>query len=335
MHHPHAFSNPTGQPRWPRNLIASALLAALAGCGGAETANTTLQSVANALNSAATALAANGNPVTPLPEPVTPGTSGTSSGSSTGSTSGSTPGGTATTPPPASPTINTIDTLIGDMTLAHEGTPIAFAGWGTLSGPGLDFGNNPPIEWSYALPWGVIFVAREGSAATNTRVQVRNMRFYVFSKSTRTWRSLGSSATVDGSMYNEDFRQGNDVLPAAVRTEASGGLSVKPVWPYAYHFWCCGRQPFDRSDLGGIYATFQARLVVDDPARPDDRSSARFLGYTGLDYWRDQTSGWAPGQPNNGEAGHGRMKYVTNEWRAFNLTTVDATTLRASPPPLE
>jgi hypothetical protein len=221
------------------------------------------------------------------------------------------------------------------MSLAHEGTPIAFPGWGTLTGPGLDWGNNPPTEWSYALPWGVIFVAKEGSPATNTRVQIRNMRFYVFSKSTRTWRSLGSSASVDGSMYNEDFRLGDDVKPAQVRSEASGGLSVKPVWPYAYHFWCCGRQQFNRPDLGGVYATFQARLVVDDAAKTDDRAKARFLGYTGLDYWRDLTSGWAPGQPNNGEAGHGRMKYVTNEWRAFNMTTVDATTLRAVPPPLE
>jgi hypothetical protein len=96
-----------------------------------------------------------------------------------------------------------------------------------------------------------------------------------------------------------------------------------------------GRQPFDRADLGGVYATYQAKLVVNNPSLPDDRAKARFLAYTGLDYWRDLTSGWAPGQPNNGEAGHGRMKYVTNNWRAINMTTVSAATLRTNPPPIE
>ncbi len=347
-----------------RSVIALALTAALAGCGGADT-TASLQTVANALNSAATALTSGNTSTTvagamtaasaalvpataPTPAPTgsTTGTTGTTTGSATGTTgstgtatggtSGTTTGtsgtGTTTTAPVK---VNSVETIIDDMSLPHEGTPIAFAGWGTLTGPGLDYGNNPPTDWGYALPWGVIFVAKEGSQATNTRVEMRNMRIYVLSKRTNTWRQMGSSTTVDGSFYNEDFRQGNDIKPATMRTEPGGGVSTTPVWPYAYHFWCCGRQPFDRADLGGVYATYQARLVVNDTSKPDDRAKARFLAYTGLDYWRDLTSGWEPGQPHNGEAGHGRMKYVTNNWRAINMTTVPAATLRANPPPME
>jgi len=332
----------TPLPRWltPRSTLVVALATALAGCGGADP-NASLQTVANALNSAAAALTAGNTgsaPVssptapssssgtTPSTAPTTPPSTGTSTGSGTSGSSGSTV---------VAKTVNTVETIIDDMRLPHEGTPIAFPGWGTLTGPGLDYGNNPPADWGYLLPWGVIFVAKEGNPATNTRVEMRNMRVYVLSKRTNTWRQVGSSTTVDGSFYNEDFRLGNDIKTAPMRTESDGGVSTTPIWPYAYHFWCCGRQPFDRADLGGVYATYQARLVVNDPSKPDDRSIARFLAYTGLDYWRDLTSGWAPGQPNNGEAGHGRMKYVTTQWRAINMTTVPAATLRNNPPPLE
>ncbi len=342
-----------------RSVLALALTAALAGCGGADT-TASLQTVANALNSAATALTSGNTSTTvagamtaasaalvpataptPAPTGTTTGTTTGSTTTATGSTGTATGTGTTTgtsgtgTTATAPLKINSVETIIDDMTLPHEGTPIAFAGWGTLTGPGLDYGNNPPTDWGYALPWGVIFVAKEGNPATNTRVEMRNMRVYVLSKRTNTWRLMGSSTTVDGSFYNEDFRQGNDVKPATMRTEPDGGVSTTPVWPYAYHFWCCGRQPFDRADLGGVYATYQARLVVNDTSKPDDRAKARFLAYTGLDYWRDLTSGWEPGQPHNGEAGHGRMKYVTSNWRAINMTTVPAATLRANPPPLE
>jgi hypothetical protein len=326
-----------------RSVLALALTAALAGCGGADT-TASLQTVANALNSAATALTSGNTSTTvagamtaassalvPATAP-TPAPTGSTTGSTSGTTTGTSGTGTTTTAPVK---VNSVETIIDDMSLPHEGTPIAFAGWGTLTGPGLDYGNNPPTDWGYALPWGVIFVAKEGSQATNTRVEMRNMRIYVLSKRTNTWRQMGSSTTVDGSFYNEDFRQGNDIKPATMRTEPGGGVSTTPVWPYAYHFWCCGRQPFDRADLGGVYATYQARLVVNDTSKPDDRAKARFLAYTGLDYWRDLTSGWEPGQPHNGEAGHGRMKYVTNNWRAINMTTVPAATLRANPPPME
>jgi hypothetical protein len=221
------------------------------------------------------------------------------------------------------------------MTLPHEGVPIAFPGWGTLIGPGLDLGLNPPADWGFGLPWGVIFVASEGNPAVNTRVEIRNMRFYVLNKYTNRWSLAGTSPNVDGSEYNEDFRQGNDVRPANVRNESGGGVSAKPTWPYAYHFWCCGRMPLDRPNLGGIFVTYQVRLIVDNPSVRDDRASARFLAYGALDYWRDQTSQWAPGAPNNGEAGHGRMKYVTNNWQAINMTTVASAALRANPPPIE
>ena len=331
-----------------RGVLALAIASAVAGCGGADP-TASLQTVANALNSAATALTAGSGTSTPVASATAPATAPTTAPATTPTApttttpTASTPA-TSPTPTPSTPsspvpvvakTVNSVETIIDDMSLPHEGTPIAFAGWGTLTGPGLDLGNNPPSDWGFALPWGVVFVAKEGNPATNTRVEMRNMKIYVFSKSTSKWRLMGSSPIVDGSFYNEDFRQGNDIKPATMRTEPDGGVSTTPVWPYAYHFWCCGRQPFDRADLGGVFSTYQVRLVVNDPTKPDDRARAKFLAYSGMDYWRDQTSGWAPGMPNNGEAGHGRMKYVTTEWRAVNMTTVSAATLRASPPPVE
>jgi hypothetical protein len=55
---------------------------------------------------------------------------------------------------------------------------------------------------------------------------MRNMRVYVLSKSKGTWTRIGASTTVDGSFYNEDFRQGNDVKTAPMRTEPDGEVLV-------------------------------------------------------------------------------------------------------------
>ena len=353
--------------RFRTTVTAISIASVLAACGGANPALDAQvgSAISNALTSAVGTIATAVDTANTASKPagitstttVATGTTSTSAGTPTATPEVTTkPASTPTSAPTLSPaptptpsptptptpapvvvssTVNSIDTIVNDMTLPHEGTPIAFAGWGTLNGPGLDLGNNPPSDWGFGLPWGVIFVPREGNPAVNTRVEIRNLRFYVLSRTTNRWTLAGTSPGVDGSDYNEDFRQGNDVRPANVRNEAGGGVSAKPTWPYSYHFWCCGRMPIDRPNLGGIFVSYQVRLIVDNPSLRDDRASARFLAYGALDYWRDQTSQWAPGQPHNGEAGHGRMKYVTSNWQAINMTTVPAATLRANPPPIE
>jgi hypothetical protein len=73
------------------------------------------------------------------------------------------------------------------------------------------------------------------------------------------------------------------------------------------------------------------RLVVDNPAGPDDRASARLLGNVGGDYYPSPTG---PGILNNPGIGGGKFKYIRTEWRSFAMTTLTKQQLERNPPPI-
>ena len=87
-------------------------------------------------------------------------------------------------------------------------------------------------------------------------------------------------------------------------------------------------------NIAGVYATVQARLIVDNRHLPDDRATARYLFNMGGDYWLNLTAGWDNLRTNRGIA-IGRFKYVTGEWQAFNMTTLTEDEIRRNPPPIE
>jgi hypothetical protein len=228
---------------------------------------------------------------------------------------------------------NSIETIAADMTLAHEGRPHGVpASYGWATKPGVEMGNDPG-KFRMLLAWGQLFEDAEGNPATNTRVQIRNIRAYVLGKRDGRWRLLQSSPTVEGAAYREDF-VGDVNKPADVRDEPSGGISVTAGGGFNYHFWGLGRKPIDPDDIAGVFTTVEARLVVADPSRPDDRDRARYLLGMGADYWLDEHAVWDEFKTNGG-VGIGRFKYVTKAWRSFNMTTLSETELRRNPPPLD
>lgn len=232
-------------------------------------------------------------------------------------------------------TVNSIQTIIDDMTKPHEaklhGVPASYD-WST--GPRMGHGT-PPADFKAFIPWGQVYEAGDGNPATNTRVHLRDIRAYVLSKKTGKWQLLTHSDDVEGSAFREDFA-GNDSKPADLRTEPDGGVSVKAGDGYNFHFWSStGRQPINPNDVAGVFTTVQGRLVVDDPSKPDDRTQARYLLGMGGDYWRSLTAQWDAAFNNVGDAAIGRMKWVTTEWQAFNMTTLSADEIRKNPPPLK
>lgn len=238
--------------------------------------------------------------------------------------------------PTATPaTVNNVQTIIDDMTQPHDaklhGVPASYD-WS--AGPRMGHGT-PPAEFTAFIPWGQVYEPAEGNPAPNARVQLRDIRAYVLSKKTGKWQLLTHSDDVEGNAFREDFA-GNDNHPADVRNEPDGGVSVKAGDGYNYHFWSrTGRQPIDPNDVAGVFTTVQGRLIVDDPAKPDDRATARYLLGMGGDYWRSLTAQWDAAFNNVGDAAIGRMKWVTTEWQAFNMTTLPADELRKNPPPIK
>ena len=262
-------------------------------------------------------------------------------------------------------TVNSVQEIVNDMRLYNEGELAGVdKGNGWASGPGyvimgnIPRGTNTPSYWKPAnthfksgatwnavIPWLVVFDG-VGNGATNTRVQMRNIKLYMKRKSTNRWEVI-INQPISGEDYPKSL-QGDQTTRADIRYEADGSRSLKPNGRNrVFHGWGSPIN-FDAWDLKALVTTVQARLVVDNPARPDDRSRAKFLIHVGADYYPETSTRVAATAPAYYFPGVGvsRAKYVRNEWRAFNFSTIDAgkpepggsistQELINNPPPLE
>jgi hypothetical protein len=222
--------------------------------------------------------------------------------------------------------------IAADMSEKNEGFPHGVpTDWGFAQGPAMGMGNDPN-GWRAITHWGQVYEAAEGNPATNSRVNIRNVQFRLLSRSTGKWSLLQSTSTPVGAAYREDFA-GQVSKPADVRREPDGTISVTAGGGYNFHFYPSTRASIDPNDVRGILALVEARLIVADPTKPDDRDSARYLVSSGADYYPALTGGWGSGSSNPG-VGVGRMKYVKPNWRFYAMTTLTAAQLQANPPPV-
>jgi len=236
---------------------------------------------------------------------------------------------------PAPDMPNSVALIAQDMRLPHQarlhGVP-AYFDW--YSGPRINMGLDPR-GFAAMTAWGQVYEAAAGSPATNTRVELRNIRAYYLSAVDHSWHVLQASGSVEGDAYTENY-EGNVNTASDIRPEADGGLSVTVGGGLNFHFWPAadrGELP-PPGDIAGIFASVQARLIVDDPGKPDDRAQARLLVGMGGDYWRDADAQWAPDYANNDDIAIGRHRYVKSGWMWFNMTTMSLAELRKYPPPL-
>jgi hypothetical protein len=236
--------------------------------------------------------------------------------------------------PRKSSTVNSIQVIINDMTLPHEGSPHGVPlnyDWAVR--PRVGMGNHPGT-FRAMTAWGQIYEDSSGNPASNSRVQIRNMRAYLLGKKDGQWRVLQTSRKVEGSGYREDFADDAN-KPPDMRQEPDTTVSVTAGDGYNYHFWpSTGRASIDPNDVGGIFTTVQARLILGDSAKQDDSAAARYLLSMGGDYWLSLSAQW-DNFKTNGDIGIGRFKTVRPEWQAFNMTSLTADDLRRNPPPLE
>jgi hypothetical protein len=223
-----------------------------------------------------------------------------------------------------------------DMTIPNAIKPHGIEGADWAGKARVGQGDKWPEGWNCGTMWGQIYLASDGSPATNVRVQIRETSYWILGRRDGKWRLVQYSITPEGAAYREDFS--NDENTAAdTRREADGSLSVRLFPGHNYHFWPSnpGRVTVDTDDVAGQASAFLARLVVDDPGKPDDRDRARLIGSCGGDHWRAPGAQWKADWSNNGDWAIGRFKPVTPEWQAFTATTLSPEAVLANPPPLE
>lgn len=240
-------------------------------------------------------------------------------------------------------TINSLAEIVNDMKLPGEGFPHGFPDsdgngepdWDWMKGPVIQAGNTPPPKFTAAIAWGTLYIDSGGNPSLNSRVQLRKIRMYILSKSTRRWNLAQWSPGTSGENFLEDLA-GNVNVPADERLLSDGSIAVKLADGYCYHFWTStGMSKINPRDIGGVFTTVQARVVVDNPERPDDTASARYLLNMGGDYWRYVGAPYAGLDVNNVGIAIGRFKFVGSTWKAFNMSTLTEAQLRSNPPPLE
>lgn len=229
--------------------------------------------------------------------------------------------------------VNSLETVIEDMRLPHEAAPHGVPGsYDWARKPRVGMGNNPK-SFAALTAWGQLYEDARGNPAKNARVQFRGFKAYILSKDER-WRLVQDASKIGGGAFIEDFKD-NVNKAADARLEPDGTTSAVAGGGWNYHFWpASGRVKIDPKDVAGVFVTVQARLIVGDPAKPDDRAAARYVLSVGADYWSSVSADW-DNFKTNGDVGIGRFKVVTVDWRAFNMTSLEPDPLRRNPPPLE
>jgi hypothetical protein len=215
-----------------------------------------------------------------------------------------------------------------------DGVPSHYT-WSKSATPGFD--NHPPADWQAITLFGVIYPAQgwKTSKAPNTRIQIKGAETWILSKSTNTWAQVQKTDKVSGASYVADF-VGDVHQPADIRDESNngGGISVTVVNGYLFHFWT-KRATINPTDIAGVYAKFEARLIKADPNGADHLDSARYIASAGADYWRNHHALWAGDWGNNGQVASGRFKWVARDWKVFAMTTMPAEQIKKNPPPLK
>lgn len=208
----------------------------------------------------------------------------------------------------------------------------AIAGWWP--------GNRP--EWTYtALSWFTAYEA-QGNYATNSRIEIRNLRMYFLSESTRQWTRVDASTGPRMGLWTYPFNSAGS--NTGERSEASGGKSIKPKYPNFHHGYGNAHLIKNPADVRATFVAMDFRLVVDDASRADDRSVAKYVIDVGGDYYPGNPNyadtsmtwnqGYAPGM------GNGRYLQATNSWRTATMIVPNTRSgasmeeLRNNPPPL-
>lgn len=200
--------------------------------------------------------------------------------------------------------------------------------------PGWWSGNRP--EWTNSIiSWFQVFEA-QGNGATNTRVEVKNIRVYTLSEASKKWTQVDSRQAPNVDLWQYPFTLAS--TNSGKRTESDGGMSVKPAYPYFHHGYG-NSATINGPDVRAVYVSMDFRLVVDDASKADDCASVRYVVNSGADYHPGNGTEWsldyAPG------IGQGRFMLASSEWRSATMLVPNTHNgssmeeIRTNPPSLQ
>jgi hypothetical protein len=220
--------------------------------------------------------------------------------------------------------------MVGKHAGRMHGVPLTY-NW--AKHPRVGVGNHPDRHGFHAVSaWGQIYEDAKGSPARNVRVSCRDISLWLLSRRTGKWRRVNASKSINGANYVEDF-VGNASKPAALRNEPHGAVSATLGGGYNFHFYALNsRAAIDPNDIACVVSLYSVKVIMDDPAGPDERHLARYLASAGADYWLDEHVGAAPG--TSADVGIGKARYLGPDWLTLTMSTLPLRKLEKSSPPI-
>jgi hypothetical protein len=180
--------------------------------------------------------------------------------------------------------------------------------------PGIRF-----AEWKAMTAWFVVYPGEQGNPAKNSAVEVDGLEMWVLTGTPRTWKKV-QSARVPAWQGAFALNAVSNLGSVAVQSTPSGSRLYTPSNDYMIHGgldqtavpWVTGRG----ADIQAIYVSLRHRLVLCNPAGPDDRSAANIGIAVGVDYYpwvgakvKDLGATYVPA------AGVGRFFKAAADWK--------------------
>jgi hypothetical protein len=217
---------------------------------------------------------------------------------------------------------NSVQEVIDDMKLNHEGQPHGVEtwwSWGTKGRVGI--GNNPASDAWYATWWNQLYEPTTLNPSNNGRVEQRNAQLWALYDDGK-WYHIWSADRYGGWAWTEnyatpigspDWYDSGRGRASRAGCKSSSGCGTMLHGHFDYISW------FDRNRIRGWFGTCEARLIND--------SNARYLLGVGADYKNQNYH-------NYYDIAIGRLKWVTSDWRSFSFHTISEQQVRDNPPPL-
>ncbi|WLA67659.1 hypothetical protein [Bradyrhizobium diazoefficiens] len=192
---------------------------------------------------------------------------------------------------------------------------------------------NPGSGYNATIPW-LVGMEGTGNAAKNTRIEVRNLRHFILSQSSRKWQQV--TAVQIPRIEKYELPNWKSFGEVDLRNEIDGGVSFKPVYPHFFHGWAA-KTAINGADVRGVYVSVEFRLIKDDPDGADDTALALYAFDVGADYYHTADTACCGGVK---EAADGRVLKATAHWRKATILVpnfhygASYDEFRSNPPPL-
>lgn len=226
--------------------------------------------------------------------------------------------------------------MVADATLAHEGCldKNYVQGYSWQYGPDPDSGDlTPPGGFSALTGWFAVTIDASPTCTTqspvaNVRVELRRYKTYALAGG--VWKLVQDQTNggLGSWLFLPNYQGSGGSLN--LRNEPDGGQSWLPTSDGLWHGWPTNRASIP-SGTTAVCTQYEARLVLDNPSGPDNRSSAQILAEAGFDWWQTTSSG------SNALGMNGRYKLVPQDgsYRWYNGCSASSSLLLSNPPPYE